>query len=211
MGKAAKGRRHPREPGDRVTWVTVDLEALEMARGYDGFLRGKPEPVVLVAVFLVAPAGTRLLARSLQRFHPASHMPCVALPDTGRLLNVRTGAGAATSLLVLGVALEEDGGGDISRLYAVLERPADLHLRVLDAPLPQALEEHAAHAWAAPPARVDVLVGGVDAGRSCASDKWVGAAVLVVPSATRATVEGRLHFTHGEGQNDWTARLTVRL
>jgi hypothetical protein len=56
----------------------LEVAALEIARGHDGLLKGRPEPVLLVGVYMRDANAIHLLGRSLHRFRVPGPMPCVA-------------------------------------------------------------------------------------------------------------------------------------
>lgn len=187
----------------------LDLLRLEIARGHDGLLQGKPEPVVALGLYVVEPGATRLVVRALWRFHPAHRLPAAVgaieptLVDGGKLPK------AARGWVVVAAALEEDGGGDLGRLFAALERPAGLHFVTEDGGAEHGVDDVLARPSPTVPRPVHLLIDGVDAGATCASDDWVGAAVVGYSARGPSRGDLRLHFSAGSRRNDWTAVLDV--
>ncbi|MCX4247241.1 hypothetical protein [Paraliomyxa miuraensis] len=191
--------------------VDLRMEQLELARGYDGLLRGAPEPTLIVAVFGATAEHVRLAGRFLYRFERPGGFPCKVSPrePSRESCMVVLGPGARVVLLVL--ALEEDSGRGLQAAYAALERaeaivvwgsehgsPLPMHLSELD---PTVLLPHLGH-------RVHVLVDGHDLGQHTPGDDWVDAGVvhgLPVAGSKRY----RLHLCSPDGRNDWTAELLV--
>ncbi|MBN1773427.1 MAG: hypothetical protein JXB32_19350 [Deltaproteobacteria bacterium] len=197
---------------DRVA-VEVTLKALELARAYDGPLRGAPEPALLFAAYLVPEAGEpQLLARALER------VPCRGgCPQTVALERTALRAAApreqAERLLLVMLALEEDAGTDVADLYAALERPEQFTIFPPGPRVPEAvtLEDLLRVAPAEPPRAepVCVLRRGVDLGE-LRRDDWVGAALLRVRPARGAAARlWRVPLVAADGRNDWTAVLRV--
>lgn len=187
--------------------VRVAIEALEIARGHDGFLRGVPEPVIVAGLFAVTGRAARLAARAVWRFETPGELPCAVEPAEPAAIDARVGD--APSVL-LALAVEDDGGGDVELLYAALERADALALWPRDGvvPGPLAIDELATEpaAWRTP-RRVELLLDGAHAAERCAGDDWVDAAALVL-SPGRG--EHRIHLVSPDGRNDWTALATVR-
>ena len=52
----------------------LNAKALEVADGEDGFLRGRPDPAVIVAVYAVHGTNTHCMGRSIFRFVPDRSM-----------------------------------------------------------------------------------------------------------------------------------------
>lgn len=194
-----------------VLRVELRMEELELAKGYDGLLRGAPEPTVIVGVYAVADDHAQLMGRFLYRFERPEGFPCkVATREPSReacSVAVRPGA----RLVVLALAIEEDSGRGLQALYAELERgdaivvwahdqaaPIPLHLSELDDGTATPLHGH----------RVHVLLGEWDPGATLVGDDWVDAAVLhTLPAVQRE--RHRLWFQSADGRNEWTAALEL--
>jgi len=186
-----------------------EIQGLEVARGYDGFLRGDPEPVVVVAVLVVSGESVQLAGRSLHRFRAEGPFPGVATTTHRKLApcTLHLDAGFPT-WLVLAAALEVDGGVDVQRIFGAMERHAALSLWASD------LREFEARPlaalagdpeWATPRA-VQLLSDGEAFGPSCQSDKWIGAASWSIPgSSYPVSRRFRAPFLSEDRRNDWTA------
>lgn len=153
--------------------LELKLEGLDMAFGHDGFLRGAPEPVVLLGVYAVAGNTAALLSRELVSFAATSQFPSFV---PGNLLGSYKVANAER-FVVLVAALEEDAGRDIQRVYAALESAAELHVWSHDhsPPEPHLLHELRAHKDWGFPQRCELEDDGGPFSASCKRDKWVGA------------------------------------
>lgn len=191
----------------RRALCTAKLEALEIARGHDGLLRGRPEPTLLLGLGHVTSAGPKLLARNVVRFGTISAVPTTALPrETVRLTGDHHGDPAAFFLLA--IALEEDGGGDVAAIYGALEAPARWAVCPRGAHLLEPLDVgEGARTLGPHPVLVEPMIDGTH--YAFDSDDLVGAVYLGMKSdeARRGLV--RLHFVSEGGENDWTARLMV--
>ncbi|WP_437809262.1 hypothetical protein [Sorangium sp. So ce1078] len=203
--------------------LRLDVTALELASGHDGLLRGAPEPVLLLAAYLLvppdpgAPAGLtppRPLGRTLVRFRaPEGRFPVVLTLRAPLSFKARARARENDRVLLLALAVEEDTGREVERLYAHLADAKHLRLWDLDAPVPSPsalaeliaapyLREHAA------PARVGVLDDGGDLRDTCRDDDFVGACAAIVSTARHEDAL-RFHFVSEGGRNDWTAVTAV--
>jgi hypothetical protein len=186
------------------------LLSLEIARGHDGFLRGSPEPVLLVGAYLVVEASVYVVGRTLHRFVVKTPFPSEATADRAALPScaVELGTAGSAKWVVLAIALEQDGGEDVQRLFGAIEHhdsisvwapeSGDIEPVTLGA-LPETAE------WATP-RPVHVSLGGRSAADGCSSDKWIGAVIFWL-RGHRAPQSGRfrLPFLAADGRNDWTA------
>lgn len=195
--------------------IAVTLRALELARAYDGPLRGAPEPALLFAVYLVPEAADpRLLDRALER--PACNRSSPQVVEIERTV-LRTAAPRqqADRLLLVVLALEEDAGTGVADLYAALEHPGQFTIFPPGPRVPEAvtLEDLLRVAPAEPP-RVEpvcVLRRGVDLA-ALREDDWVGAALLRLRPAREAEPRSwRVPFVSADGRNDWTAILRITM
>jgi hypothetical protein len=197
--------------------LTAALIELEIARGDDGLLRGKPEPVILVGAYLVRATRVLLLGRSLSRVTPELSFPSTVKvkPDHQLLFDKHFRSDATGRIVLVALALEEDSGNDVTRVYADLEHPARLRIWPAEAsmPAPRTLEEIAHDSMWDPCAvpRVHLLVHDADARDTCKDDDFVGACVLNMPSIAGSDDYRRLHFLSDSGKNDWTATLRILL
>ncbi|WP_437597546.1 hypothetical protein [Sorangium sp. So ce590] len=203
--------------------LRLNLTALELASGHDGLLRGAPEPVLLVAAYLLFPpdpgaparlTAPRPLGRTLVRFSaPQGRFPVVLTLRAPISFKARARAREDDRVLLLALAVEEDTGKEVERLYAHLADAKHLRLWDLDAPVPSPstlaeliaapyLRDHAA------PVRVGVLDDRGDLRDTCRADDFVGACAAVVSTARHEDAL-RFHFVSEGGRNDWTAVTTV--
>jgi hypothetical protein len=189
---------------DRKTRLRIELKQLELARGHDGFLRGAPEPVLVAGTYLIEQDAIHVLARSVCRVFPPNRFPCAVAPREPELVARWVHYRHPAYIAVLVVAVEEDGGLDVQRVYAALERRAALTVWPQDEAVPapvglEGLEEGQA--------RVNIMIDGADLAEPCESDNWVDAAALVVRARSPQTLTRRLPLVSADGRNDWTAEL----
>lgn len=214
------------EPRERIHSfrLRMELTALELASGHDGLLRGMPEPVILLGVFLLANARALPLGRCLVRLNqPVGRFPTTVTPPQPAVLRAKGRASASARIAVLAIAVEEDAGKDVERIYTHLAEGKNVRLWNLEdtVPSPAALAElvqgpEAPGSLAASPApvphpvavRVGVVADGADLRDLCKEDDLVGASLFVIPT-TRQEEGFRVHFTSGDKQNDWTALISV--
>lgn len=207
----------PVSPESRLaTWrMQIELTALDLARGHDGLLRGAPEPVVLFAAFLLdAARPPKPLGRAFARFAPKDRFPAVIPPIEKAVIRGRARSNSLARVVLLGIALEEDSGKDIERVYARLSDGKGLRVwEPEDAiPAPAAIGELTG--WALSPAphsaRVHVVEEGADLQDICKEDELIGACAIVL-APRRSEERYYLGFTSPDGKNDWTASLDVRI
>lgn len=187
------------------------VEKLEVARGHDGFLRGGPDPVLLVGVYGVSGGASRLLGRTLHRFPSETKFPTELAPDRAELPAVLV-EGPEMRFVVLAVALEEDGDLDVQRIFGALDHPELLSIWSTDRsevdPLALgAFPNDAAHATPSP---IELVIDGQTASSACKSDKWIGARAWSLETRTPAAPSMyRAPFLAADRKNDWTAILSV--
>jgi hypothetical protein len=198
-------------PPRRIVAYTVEIERLELAAGHDGLLRGHPEPVLVVGLYRVSEAGCSLLGRTMVRFAPKGAYPSTALPLGAASIAGRMDSAPESRLVLIGLALEEDSGGDVKDAYAMLDRAGAL-LVWSDAeftPSPvsiRALGNRSSGVASVP--QLHVLLDGIDMRDVCLDDDWIGASALVLPAAGGG--QHRLCFRSADGLNDWTAIVRSR-
>ncbi|WP_433927287.1 hypothetical protein AB3662_29750 [Sorangium cellulosum] len=230
-GKSRKGGASAAPPASaapaarrvRAFRLRLDLTGLEIASGHDGLLRGAPEPVLLLAAYLLlpadpsAPAGLtppRPLGRTLVRFNaPQGRFPTVVTLRAPVAFKARARGREGDRILLLALAVEEDTGKEVERLYAHLADAKHLRLWDLEAGVPS--PSTPAELIAAPylrepatPVRVGVLDDGGDLRDTCRDDDFVGACAAIVSTARHEDAL-RFHFVSADGRNDWTAVTTV--
>ena len=194
--------------------LRVALETLEIARGHDGFLRGEPEPTLLVGAYRVSGAAPpSLVGRLLVRAQLKSEIPCnVELGQPEVHYDARFGV--AERIVVLGLAVEEDSGEGVQALYAAFETPEQLLLYdTLEAvPVPRTLDDWARDGFAAPAARpVEVLLGESSLEKLATSDDYISASAFSVPAQAHCDEVWRLPFVARDERNDWTLVLRLRI
>lgn len=204
-----KKPRRKAAPRKLAREVSVEAAWLEVALGDDGLLRGKPEPVVVLAAYWLG-AELRTLGRAVTRFRVKGPDPSLA----ERVEPVSVGATAPGEgrLLALAVALEEDSGRDVARLYGLLEDISALRFWLAEdaVPSPRALAELALPRDRGAVARaVHVLEGTRDLADRAAEDEVLGAFVIALPCDGEAH-ELRLRFRSKDEKNDWTVGFSGR-
>jgi hypothetical protein len=194
--------------------MRLSLEALEVARGHDGFLRGKPEPVVLVAAYRTnGPLPASLLGRSLVRARLQGELPCsVQLEECELRCDARFAI--AERILVLAFAVEENSGKGVASLYAAFEKPEQLliYTAIESVPSPATLNEWAQSQCSAPAARpVEVLLRGASLEKVTGSDQFISACAFSVGTHTHSDDAWRLPFVGRDARNDWTLLTRMRV
>jgi len=192
----------------------LTLQTLEVARGHDGFLRGKPEPTLLVAAYRTngsLPAS--LVGRTLLRARLESDMPCTV--ELGRHeLKYDARFGISERLLVLAFAVEENNGDGVAALYAALETPERLLLYTTNesVPSPLSLEDWAKRECGAPSSpAVEVLLAGEAPETITGSDQFIAASAFSVLAHARSDEGWRLPFLARDERNDWTLLARLRI
>lgn len=186
------------------------IDKLEIARGYDGLLGGLPKPVVLAGVYATSGSDIRLLGRSLHRFDARKPFPGEAKPTETALPTSHLEVDIRFSFVMLAIALEEDRGSDVQRMFGALERHDELTVFAAKKPDVDPLSLQAVGpSWAAP-LPVELCIDGTPAGTTCRSDKWIGAVCWSMdPRPGSPFSLYRLPFLSADGRNDWTALAAV--
>ena len=183
---------------------------LEIARGHDGFLRGPPDPVLIFGVYACFGGEVVVIGRSLHRFRPRPPFPSSIAPDGAPLPSAMVGTSATPRFVVLAIALEEDGGKDVQRLYGAVEHHRKIALWDIEHhdvdPTPiTALDE----GWGAPTA-AELHFDAQAASGGCSSDKWIGAVAWALrPRPQPQSSLYRLPFLAPDRRNDWTAIVDI--
>jgi hypothetical protein len=200
------------EPPRRSARFT--LQTLEVARGHDGFLRGKPEPALLIAAYRTdegQPAS--LVGRLILRAQVTSGMPCTV--ELGaRELRYEARFASTERLLVLVFSVEENSGDGVSALYALFEKPAQLLIYNAgeSVPSPVPLEEWAKRECRAPAAHaIEVLRDGQSLERLAESDQFIAASAFSVGAGARSNEDWRMSFVARDERNDWTLLARMRV
>ena len=117
--------------------LRMELTSLELASGHDGLLRGMPEPVVLLGAFLLADGRALPLGRCLVRLSsPSGRFPTTVTPPEPAVLRAKGRAISSARIAVLALAVEEDDGGDVERIYAHLAEAKNLRVWDLEESVP---------------------------------------------------------------------------
>ena len=190
----------------------ASVTELEIACGFDGLLRGKPEPVVIVAAYMLDGQTTRTLGRALYRFAPETPFPSSCFPVMPTHIGVQVQHSAPISFAVVACALEEDGGEDVQSVYGALEHHRQLEVWPTADSSPTPL--HVAELYDTPaewryPRRVNLMVEGRDIATACRSDKWVGCAAWAFQGSPQQKAEFRAPFQSPCKRNDWVALVRI--
>lgn len=208
--KRALQRRKRRRHEERLVSRSLCLEvsSLEVAAGFDGLLRGKPEPVLVCGVFGIADNKPILIGRGIGNFARPKRYPAVVLLADSKLAEGRLSSVGDPVAAVLVIALEKDGGHDIRQAYAMLQSHGELHLiESCDQPNASDLQEVLLEPelWKQPK-KIGLVVDGQSFEAECRSDKWIAAAAFATPLRT----SHRVHLVSKDRKNDWTAVMTLR-
>ncbi len=209
----SKKRRRQRKDREQRRSLLITIESLEVVRGHDGFLRGKPEPVMMVAAYRALPSSVSLVGRLLLKPRLVRDPPCKLVLE-GVELRYDTRPRELERFVLLALAVEQDSGEGVTALYETLEVPQALALWSLgeEVPAPRALGEWAPSVNAAPDAQpIELLVNARHAREVSASDDYISACALSLPIGERHDELWRLPFADEDGGNDWTATLRVQV
>jgi hypothetical protein len=190
--------------------LLASVEQVEITRGRDGLLRGKPEPVLLLAAYRLAPVA--IVARTLLRLKVGQAPPCV-LPVRGAELRYETRLRGEERFVLLALALEEDSGDGVNALYGRLEAPDGFAVWSLSeaVPAPRQLAEWAGSVSLSPQGvPIELLVEERQARELGGGDDFVSACAVCV-SADRQDEVWRLPFADAQGGNQWTATVRLRI
>jgi len=211
---ARKRKRSSPKPAKRITRLAFELclSRLEMARGHDGLLRGEPEPVVVLGVYHSTGVTMRALGRMHVGFAPRGGYPVVVEPEGVSTITAPVLPGGTPHdkerLVMLAIALEDDGGSDVARIYGALQEITTFSCWPRDEQVPNPVPLIEASTWTEPVTRVFVLDEGRDLRALCTKDELIGAALVTMP-VSRGRREFRLPFS--SERNDWVALLEASL
>ncbi|RLB52440.1 MAG: hypothetical protein DRJ42_14910 [Deltaproteobacteria bacterium] len=209
-----KNRSRARGPGNGRPF-RLAVTSIELARGYDGLLRGKPEPAFILALFSGGGASARLIARTIIEvpMHTVHGFPAtVVLPDR-RVMS--TSLSADGPLLLLGLAVEVDSRELLQHLYARVEQPDRFHVwRTNDqTPAPLELAEMARGGAPSIPTaeRLNLMWDdkNLETVGDAFGDDYIGASAIVLRSPLGGRHAYRMHFSSADERNDWTMTLTI--
>ena len=228
MGKQARKRKTKRVkrdasslPPTRHGALSILIPKLTVAKGHDGFMRGSPEPTLLVGAFLNDAGGAteRTLVRGLWRFASPRSMPSDVATAGEHQVRTDIFVTRPASIVLLAVAFEEDAGRDVAEVFSAMETAARLHVWREDEPAPHPL--NLAELWLGNadlgpaafdhPTRVNVHLDGKDLKRNCKSDDYVDALAVVLSANRTHRRDLRFHFRTHDGRNDWTAVMEIRI
>lgn len=170
----------------------------------------------MVAAFGIQSERAVLLGRALRRLFVSGNYPSVTelVDKKERLLFSVPVPGICQRILLLALALEEDGGGDVSALYGAFSRPEAITGWSLGElmPEPLTLVEAGSGALTEPPeaSPVHLLSGGEYFNDRCRSDDWIGAAIIVLETGQQAKSQWRFHFVSEDRRNDWTGVFQIK-
>lgn len=190
------------------------LESIEFTRGHDGFLRGKPEPEILFALYAISTDSAVLLQRNRRPVAVNGAYPTTTELPNKLMLNSRVPSGCRR-LALLCLALEHDSGEDINTIYAGLVEDAAWQVRACDSALaapfslPELLFLQPTPAPAALP--VELKLRGDRLEDLCQKDDWVGAGLLLLDGETDIRDLWRLRILSSSQRNDWTLKIEVRV
>ncbi len=192
--------------------LQVSFEPLLVVEGKDGFLRGLPDPTLVLCAFAIDSAGhVRTALKGVVRFAVAGRAPAHAPPSVSALASTSL---APTDIVVLVAALfEENGGADIRALAAALEDHGGVSVVDIGGGVPvvHSLVEAAAVDVNAGMVARGILCGRRDPSRTT-SDQWVGGALLVLAGGKkqRAWRAHRVALRSADGRQDWVLSLRTR-
>ena len=190
-----------------------ELHSLEVARGYDGILGGRPKPVVIVALYLRYANTLQTIGRTLHRFAVKKDFPSVAKCSEIVLPTCGVAVPNPPQFIALAIALEEDGGKDVQRLFSAVEDHRNLLVWKTDSAEadPLSLLDLPGTAEWARPSPVQLLVDQSTASTNCRSDKWVGASCWsMLGCVPPSCVAFRATFRSADRRNDWTGLITAQ-
>jgi hypothetical protein len=190
--------------------LDLRLRSVLFTRGHDGFLRGWPEPALLVAAWLPKPE--LKVAVAVVGLDVRTPFPCTRELNRS-LLSARQPSSPKVAVLTVG--FEHDSGADIERAARELETaPGAWTLRADGAlAVPFSLEEVHHVRWAGPPAGQPVIPAsrGRDLAELSTADDWVGAGLVVCDASRSGSQRSEQRLVSADGRNDWTVRLELKL
>lgn len=192
--------------------LQIAVERLEIASAREGFLRGAPDPCLVLACYRFEGEEVEPLGRAIYRF-AVERAPC-ELVRQERLLDLPVLLeNYPMRLGVLLLAFEENHGSDIQEAYRDLAEPESFFVwnATQAEPNPVPLAQHARQIRANHADRVQLLRDGETLLDSVRDDTWVGAASGAVEFATRTDERIlRCHTRSLDEHNDWLAELSFR-
>ena len=194
--------------------IQANLESVQFDRGHDGFLRGKPEPVLLFAAYGVNAFGVGLLTFTRYILQVKKPFPTTVETDGVKLFRAPVPDGTR-SLILFALALEFDKGPDIISLTRGLEDPNAWGVWATDSPVsvPFTFPDLALLKPFRPPAAMSSHVKylGKDIRTFCKKDDYVGAAVILIGAQRSSQDTWQMRFLSQDKKNDWTALVRLHL
>ena len=120
--KKKKSRRARKRKAIKSFRLNLKVHQLEIAKGHDGFLRGKPEPVIIAGLFRIA-QHPKLSMRRCWHFDKPSSFPSTV--SCGGETTISAPKKPSTLYLLLLIAIEEDDAVDVQKIYPMMEHPDD--------------------------------------------------------------------------------------
>ncbi|MFH1812135.1 MAG: hypothetical protein ABIJ09_25585 [Pseudomonadota bacterium] len=189
--------------------LKIQPRYLEVHKGHDGLLRGKPEPAVVLCVLGEAGDGMKVLAKETLRFRLGGELPGRAELETARTLRVER-IRSEGQLVLLTAGIEEDSGEGIGQVCAAFEFPDRVQVLTQDQRLVQLgdrreletnLNSGVAETLAA------VFFEGREMTELCRGDDWVGCSVLRLVGLKGPLPAQRFNVT--SEHNHWTLIVDV--
>jgi len=215
-------RSHERAPSPahapavplRLPRLQIAVERIEIASVHDGFLRGAPEPCILVGCYSLDDAEAVSLGRAIYRFALDRPAPSAIAPRE-RILDLPVLIERfPIRICILLLAFEENGGSDIRSSYRDLADPGAFFVwssnQMEPDPLP--MRDHASLLRPNHCNRVQILRDGEPLHAAIDDDTWVGAVSSAI-EFIRPEQESvlRYHTRSADGRNDWLTELSFRL
>lgn len=196
-------RRRPR--------FSAQLRSVTFHRGHDGFLRGKPEPVLLFAAF----ADARRIGSVARRvLHVRGRYPVVCGVDDPNLFSGTVSRGQSR-IVVFGLGLEYDSGKDIAELCQAMAEPEPWKVWAADSALaaPFSLPELNLLDPFTPPraTTMNVRLGRDNLADRCTEDDWVSGAAIVLDAQRPSCEDWEVAFSSADKKNHWVAKLRLRV
>lgn len=190
-----------------------NLTGIELRKGHDGFLRGKPEPVLIWVALGLVPSGATLLQGSTRTLAVTGGYPFRVPINEPRLIAARA-PGPCERFLLLGLAFEQDSGEDVRRLSTALANTFEWSVRAGDSRMaaPFRLHELALVPPGEPPDATSIRLShrDVDLADACTHDDWIGAAMVLLPGDRGGITRWNVRFCSDDQRNDWWVQLTLR-
>ena len=186
------------------------LGDMERGRGYDGVLRGKPEPVVLLAAFDCTDGTPRPVHQHLVRFYRPHRIPGrVEAKKQERHLS-RTPLPRGANLALLAIAMEEDNGQGILNLYSVLRDHQQLIAWPTNQPdhFPCPLPAYAV-GLGAEGVQTELMIDNDTLGDLCKGDNYVGTSVFFRRVDDRIKDVVTCRIVTEDRRNDWHLKLQL--